>query len=153
MRISTPTNKHIIELMSWFHNENELKIWSGPNFRYPFNEETFTEDLSIKRLDSFSLISEKNELIGFGQCYLRLGRCHLGRLVVSPKQRGKGLVLNLISLLSNFGMNKFNVEACSLFVLEENTPAIKAYKRIGFIATDYPETIPLDNCLYMVKEL
>jgi len=151
MRIATPINQHITELMSWFHNENELKIWSGPNFRYPFNEESFTEDISIKRLDSFSLISEKNELIGFGQCYLRLARCHLGRLVVSPKHRGKGLASNLISLLSNFGMNKLNVDTCSLFVLEENLTAIKAYQRIGFITTDYPNVVPLDNCLYMIK--
>ena len=138
--------------MSWFESEQKLIIWSGLNFRYPFDQSTFTEDLNLDSLDSFVLISDDFQLLAFGQCYLRLGRCHLGRLVVSPKQRGKGLVSNLISLLSNFGMNKFNVDACSLFVLEENIPAIKAYEKIGFITTDYPDVNPLDNCLYMVKE-
>ena len=151
MKLSAPTSVNISEIMSWFENEQQLKIWSGPNFRYPFDQTTFIEDLNLDSLDSFVLISDDFQLLAFGQCYKRVSRCHLGRLVVAPKWRGKGVIIKFITLISEYGMNKFNVQDCSLFVLEKNRPAIKAYEKIGFITTNYPDVIPLDNCLYMIK--
>ena len=151
MQLISPLEAHIIDMMSWFSNEVELKQWSGPNFRYPFNLSTFTEDLKISPTNSFSLVSEEDELLGFGQYYQRLGKCHLGRLVVNPKCRGKGLITDLIKGISLQGTKALSVTACSLFVLAHNKSAIKAYQKAGFILADYPDEIPTENCLYMVK--
>jgi hypothetical protein len=41
MRLTQPSDENFIELMSWFSNEDELSIWSGPNFRYPFDLSSF----------------------------------------------------------------------------------------------------------------
>ena len=78
MYLSQPSDDHLVELMSWFTTENELKLWSGPNFRFPFDLHSFKDDLKLDTLASFSLLSAKSELLGFGQYYLRLGKCHLG---------------------------------------------------------------------------
>ena len=88
MRLTQPSDENFIELMSWFSNEDELSIWSGPNFRYPCDLINFKSDLNLNALKSFSLISSEGDLLAFGQYYLRLGQCHLGRLVVSPSRRG-----------------------------------------------------------------
>jgi len=135
--------------MSWFSSEQKLKKWSGPNFDYPFTAESFKRDLRMDSLNSFVLLDEKNQFVAFGQYYLRLNCCHLGRLVVSPSLRGKGIIAHLIKALVKSGKEKLGVGNCSLFVLADNKPAIVAYQKSGFSLTVYPEQITLDNCLYM----
>lgn len=152
MRLTQTSDENFIELMSWFSNEDELNLWSGPNFRYPFDLRSFKADLKLDTLKSFSLISNEGEFLAFGQYYLRLGMCHLGRLVVNPNLRGKGIASHLIKQLSILGRSDLRAKSCSLFVLGHNESAIQAYTKLGFSIADYPEEIPLKNCLYMVKE-
>lgn len=151
MRLTQPSDEHFIELMSWFSSEDELNLWSGPNFRYPFDLSSFKSDLKLDTLKSFSLISNEGDFLAFGQYYLRLGMCHLGRLVVNPNLRGKGIASHLIKQLSIFGKSDLRTDSCSLFVLGHNESAIQAYTKLGFSMVEYPEEIPLKNCFYMVQ--
>ena len=151
MRLTRPSDEHFIQLMSWFSSEDELSNWSGPNFRYPFDLSSFKSDLNLNILKSFSLISSEGALLAFGQYYLRLGKCHLGRLVVNPSLRGQGIASHLISQLSVLGKSDLSTESCSLFVLGHNESAIQAYTKLGFSIADYPEKMPLENCFYMVQ--
>lgn len=151
MRLTQPSEPNFIELMSWFSTKEELRVWSGPGFRYPFDLSSFKSDLKLDLLKSFSLISTEGYLLAFGQYYLRLGRCHLGRLVVNPNLRGQGIASHLIQKLSVLGKSDLNTDSCSLFVLGHNKSAIQAYTKLGFSIVDYPDKIPLDNCFYMVK--
>jgi ribosomal protein S18 acetylase RimI-like enzyme len=139
MQLLQPTEDHLIEMMSWFSSEKDLIDWSGPNFRYLFN------------LSSFVLVVNESEFLAFGQYYLRLGKCHLGRLIVNPNFRGTGIASELIRKICKLGRNELAVTECSLFVLEHNDNAIKAYKKFGFSFVNYPDKMPLENCLYMVK--
>ena len=88
-------------------------------------------------------------MLGFGQYYLREGRCHLGRLVIAPSERGKGLAKVLINLLGEQGKQQLNCDSLSLFVYSHNTLAKIAYEKLGFIQTQYPSDMPLDGCIYM----
>lgn len=166
--ITKPETQHFSEMMSWFTSEQAMFDWAGPNFRIPCNTSTFLDDLRLDDFRSFSLVSNspksinndnRSEFLAFGQYYLRLGKCHLARLIINPANRGEGVVKELITQLCKRGLQEFNVTECSLFVLTHNISAIKAYKKIGFIITQYPEscfgktseTSTLENCLYMVK--
>ena len=151
MRLTQPSEENFIELMSWFSTEEELSVWSGPNFRYTFDLSSFKSDLKLDSLNSFSLVSNEENLLAFGQYYLRFGRCHLARLVVNPNLRGQGIVSHLIQKLSILGQSDLNTNSCSLFVLGHNKSAIQAYTKLGFSMADYPEEIQLENCFYMVK--
>lgn len=151
MNLIPAQDNHFEELMTWFTDEETLSEWSGPGFRYPFTSASFKEDLKLTELSSFALVSEQKEFLAFGQYYNRIDRCHLGRLVVSPKLRGKGIAAKLMEQLCLKGLEALKVTECSLFVLAHNNKAIKAYEKFGFSFVDYPESIPLDNCLYMVK--
>ena len=137
--------------MSWFTNEQQLREWSGPEARFPFDLETFREDSKFDSIASFVMSADGRDMMAFGQCYDRLGRCHLSRLAVAPDQRGKGLITVLMSLLCDYGRAIFSADSSSLFVLTENHPAIHAYTRFGFKVADYPGVMPLENCLYMIK--
>ncbi|GHG75072.1 hypothetical protein GCM10010919_29040 [Alishewanella longhuensis] len=151
MRLIKPCKTHIEDLMKWFSCEQELRDWTGPNFRYPYDFVSFSADLNLDLLKAFSLVDDKSNLLAFGQYYLRLNRCHLARLVVSPNFRGKGIAKELIMRLSELGTTELKVNACSLFVLKHNKSAIKAYEKFGFSESDYPDRLPIENCIYMIK--
>ncbi len=150
MHLVKPTKLHIAEMMNWFPDEKSLFQWSGPNFKYPYDLDSFTRDLKLRKLGSYSLVDEIGSLVAFGQFYLRLKRCHLGRLVVSPTQRDKGIGRILISQLSQQGCQQLTVDSCSLFVLSDNRAALKLYTSCGFIEAIYPEKISIENCLYLI---
>ncbi len=151
MKLIDPTKDQLIEMMSWFSDEDELSEWAGPGFRYPYDLDSFMSDLNLDSLNSYSLVSEQLLFLAFGQYYLRLGKCHLGRLVVSPEFRGKGIASRLMTELSKQGKERLNVSSTSLFVLAHNKAAIKAYEKFGFKLAVYPENMAIENCLYMVK--
>lgn len=151
MQLIKSTQDHQALMMSWFTDQESISIWGGPDFHYPFTPETFKADTKFEELNSYSLIDDANCLLAFGQYYLRVGRCHLGRLVVSPLHRGNGFGVQLIKALSELGLKDYGVNTYSLFVLERNVRALKLYQKLGFEVATYPEQIPIDNCLYMVK--
>ena len=64
------------ELMAWFPDAITLRTWGGPAFRHPFTPESFREDAKVDEIDSWSLVGDDGALAAFGQCYLRVGRCH-----------------------------------------------------------------------------
>ncbi len=138
-------------LMSWFEDKAALQIWSGPNVRYPLNQESFTEDIQLAKLDSYILEDEDNNLVAFGQFYERLGRCHLGRLVVNPIYRRQGFGELLIKKLGQKGQSTLGLKGLSLFVLKTNKVALALYRKMDFEITDYPEPLAIDGCLYLIK--
>jgi len=152
MYLSQPSHENLTELMSWFSSEEELSFWSGPNFSFPFDFNSFKSDLKLESLPSFALLSAQAELLGFGQYYLRLGKCHLCRLVINPSFRGQGIAVHLIQQLSVRGKADLNTNASSLFVVQNNISAIKTYEKSGFTVACYPEKITLKDCLYMISD-
>jgi ribosomal protein S18 acetylase RimI-like enzyme len=142
------------DLMSWFHDAHSCGTWAGPQFRFPFSEGTFRDDARIDRLSSWALPSSDGSLGAFGQYYLRLGRCHLARLVVAPALRGRGIGGTLIRELCDRGCEKLGTDTCSLFVLAGNVSALQLYRRLGFAEVPYPEpSSMLEGSLYMVASL
>jgi ribosomal protein S18 acetylase RimI-like enzyme len=144
------TKAHLPQIMTWFTTEHSCRVWGGPEFRFPFTAETFLADSALTRLPSYALIRESAELCGFGQFYLRAGRCHLSRLAVAPAHRGRGLGTQLIERLLREGKKKLGVTQSSLFVHDTNTSAIALYERLGFMRCPYPDPgLEIPNCYYM----
>ncbi|WP_259365807.1 GNAT family N-acetyltransferase [Colwellia sp. MB02u-6] len=108
--------------------------------------------MKLESLPSFALLSAQAELLGFGQYYLRLGKCHLCRLVINPIFRGQGIAAHLIQQLSVRGKADLNANSSSLFVVQNNGSAIKTYEKSGFTVACYPEKITVKDCLYMVND-
>jgi len=153
MKLVASQDPHIDTLMSWFPDKESGYLWCGPGLRYPFTRVTFLEDSRWGEMPAYSLVDTEGELLGFGQYYEKSGRCHLARLVVSPRARGKGIGKILISELIRIGMDELSVNECSLFVVKANTPALKCYTTLGFDATEYPENHEyFDDIQFMVAK-
>lgn len=141
-------------LKSWFPDKKSSYQWSGPGLRYPFTSKTFLEDIYWEKIPSYSLLSQKSELAGFGQYFEKCGRCHLARLAISPNMRGRGAGKQFISELMKIGLADLETEECSLFVLNSNSNALKCYRSLGFIKSEYPpDQAVFHNIDFMVKSI
>lgn len=151
MKLVTTSDAHVAEMMTWFPDRHSCAIWAGLDFRYPFNSASFREDIRLN-LPSYSLVDDSGAFEAFGQYYVRAERCHLARLVVSPLHRGRGLGSVLIRALSHAGRSALKVTECSLFVMEDNTPARRLYERMGFVSvTCAKEELPhVQGMLFVV---
>lgn len=151
VKLQSFDGRQLPELMSWFPDLRSCRTWGGPDFRFPFTEASFREDAKLDSLRSWALLDEVGALAGFGQFYLRAGRCHLGRLAIAPALRGRGLGSTLVHELGQRGKSELGVDSFSLFVLPGNERALRLYQRLGFSAAQYPEPLPaFEGCIYMV---
>ncbi len=140
------------ELMTWFHDAHELRTWGGPDIRFPFTATTFREDAKFDSIDSFSLVAEDGAPAAFGQCYLRIERCHFGRVGVAPRRRGQGLGTRLLREMADWGQRQFGPRELSLFVKHDNEAAHRLYLRLGFREIPYPDPTFLADCHYMIAQ-
>ena len=112
------------ELMRWFPDAHACRVWGGTQFRFPFTPATFREDAKIDSLPTWMLV-EAGEMVAFGQYYLRIGRCHLGRLAVTPQRRGRGIGAVLVRELCVQGAAEFGVYAGCIYMVQRAKSAAK----------------------------
>ena len=138
--------------MQWFPDAASVAVWS-PSNSFPFTDrQRFIVESKLDELASWMLVDDADTPLAFGQYYARLGCCHLGRLVVAPARRGEGLGSELIRQLLARGTAELGTTRCSLFVFNYNSVARKLYARLGFVETQYPEKLPLPDCLYLTLQ-
>jgi ribosomal protein S18 acetylase RimI-like enzyme len=150
-----PTEKlsqYASPLLHWFQSPSQLHDWAGPGIDFPLTEDDFS---LIGQRPSFSLDSQTQPLLGFGQYYLRLERQHLARLVINPEFRGQGLGRVLVTALLEHAQQRESAREASLFVEPSNRVAIALYSSLGFIPQAYPDNTALEVLpyTYMVKAL
>ena len=83
MKIEIANIEDAREIMGWFPDKESVTRWGSPYTRYPLTDDTFFEDIYWDRIDSRVARTPDGRLLGFGQFYLKLGRCHLARLAVA----------------------------------------------------------------------
>ncbi len=139
-------------VLAWFQSEAELRSWGGPQLQFPMDLNNLDTDLDLAHWSSYAM-KHAGTLVGFGQYCDRFSRCHLGRLAIAPSARGRGLIADLIRFLAQTGCAELGYLDVSLYVLENNDQAVRAYRKLGFQERPFPELPGLANCLYMISRL
>jgi ribosomal protein S18 acetylase RimI-like enzyme len=153
MKIEKAQSEHVREIMDWFPDLESVNRWGSPYMRYPLREETFFEDIYWDRISSRIARYEDGRLLGFGQFYPKLGRCHLARLIINPVFRGRGQGEAFIGALMKHGSGHLDTAEFSLYVMTANKPAYNCYKNLGFSLATYPHGDPhLENCVFMIAD-
>jgi len=151
MDVRRANDKDLLELLSWFHTEAEVKNWGGPFIHFPLTIKQLKIDIEWSIASSYAFLGEDSELIGFAQVFNKYGFRHIGRIVISPLMRGKKIALKLMDALLK-SASEDNV-SFSLFVYDNNIPAKRLYERIGFEEGSYPEEQQeINGCSFMVKK-
>jgi ribosomal protein S18 acetylase RimI-like enzyme len=151
MRLEEATQEQLSQMIAWFSELGEVSTYAESKYRYPVTYETFLADVKLNDLYSYSMLDENDNFIAFGQFYYRAGCCHMGRIVVSPGHRNKGIGTQLIRLLIEKGCHELDVKTFALFAMDKNIRAVKTYQSMGFVITDYPEETSLRNFIYMTR--
>ncbi|REJ85731.1 MAG: GNAT family N-acetyltransferase [Acidobacteria bacterium] len=137
-RLAEVTAERLDQLAGWWSSADEVLAWGGPEFRWPFDDDSFRDDLRLQANTSRFLVDSRGRTLAFGQSYGRGGRLHLARLAVAPDRRGAGVGGELIRRLIRLGGAGDRSLETSLFVLAENSAAIRCYEREGFRRTSMP---------------
>lgn len=100
-------------------------------FSEPWSENSLLEE--TENPDAYFIVDiEDSELVGYAGMHTPCGDCYVDNIAVFPQFRGKGygekLTLALIEKAKTLG------EFISLEVRASNTPAIKLYEKLGFLA-------------------
>lgn len=134
-------NDDLQALLKWISSEEELRIWSGPGFRWPLDtcqlQAYLEESKSGHRLLWSAVTIQDRILVGHASLALQaegsVGR--LGRIVIDPARRGEGLGRALVTAAVAAGFTKTWIHTMTLGVYRHNTPARRLYESLGFVAT------------------
>jgi ribosomal protein S18 acetylase RimI-like enzyme len=153
MKIETAQCGHAREIMGWLPDKESVVRWGSPYMRYPLREEAFFEDIYWDRMSARVARAEDGRLLGFGQFYGKLGRCHLARLIINPVFRGRGLGEAFIAALMKHSSEQLATQEFSLYVMTANKPAYNCYKNLGFKLAAYPHGDPhLEDCVFLTAD-
>lgn len=128
-------------VVSWIPDADALFMFTGPRLRWPLN----SNDLLAMEPDLFGawmvIDEDNNEPIGHFDLRVAEGTAWLGRVLISPSQRGRGLSHALLQLAIEQAKTS-EATQLRLNVIVGNERAIKTYERAGFLEipqSDRPE--------------
>jgi RimJ/RimL family protein N-acetyltransferase len=132
--------KDVRSVCSWIKSETVMVQWAGLIFSWPFTQKQFREHLRAARTGTPTLYPFGLYLgsILIGYCELsaynrKSNSAQLSRVIVSPKYRNRGFAQIMIENVFAFGFQELELNRISLGVFDFNKPAIKCYKKLGFV--------------------
>lgn len=129
-----PVENDYAAIASWVPDAAACARWAGPHVPYPFTVKKLRDLLRMPQGRSRVLGQvDVRQPLGFGQYWVRCqGEVHLGRIIVSPGQRGRGLGKQMCRLLMQEAVAQSGADAVTLRVYRDNPAARSVYAALGF---------------------
>lgn len=100
-------------------------------FSLPWPKESFEKEL-LNELAYYQCAEENGKIAGYMGMWKIIDECHITNIAVLPEYRNKGIGGMLIRKMIEI-CKCSEITAMTLEVRESNVPAIKLYKKFGFI--------------------
>ena len=132
-------------VLSFIGDESTFYNWSAGRLgAYPPDPSRFDELAGIMRFTA----SEDGVVVGFFT--LRepegtAGELRLGFVVVDPARRGRGLGREMLALGVRYAFAELGANRVSIGVFEDNLPAYRCYKSLGFRETGEREEYEING--------
>lgn len=124
---------HYASIAGWLDSAAATQRWAGPGVPFPLPPERFAQVLELEARPGWALLDEQGQCLGFGQYWMTdAGTAHLGRIIVSPLARGRGLGRLLMQALSAQALREDGIQRLTLRVYRDNTAAAALYRDLGF---------------------
>lgn len=136
------TGQDLSRLMQWIDSPGSLVQWAGPLlFTYPLDErqlKTYLQSSQGGQAQSriFKVVDEKAETVGhieLGAINRQNGTASICRVFLDPKQRGKGICVEMVRKLLQLGFGELGLRRIDLRVYGFNAAAIGCYERAGLV--------------------
>jgi len=120
-------------LIRWIHSEEMLIQIAGRQMSFPVTREQLDISQADPNRNAFSIIeTETGKSIGHCELYLMENSAKIDRVIIGEhSMRGKGLCVQLMDLLLEYGFNVLNQQVLELNVFDWNTGAIRCYENAG----------------------
>ena len=120
-------------VLTWIETPEQLRLWGGSALSFPPEAERTWREIEASDDNSFVLVDADGQPVGFGQTLSRPANViHLGRIIVSPLCRGKGLGRRLCEQLIQVANERPQPEQITLNVYRSNDAAFSLYTAMGF---------------------
>ena len=127
------TIAHFQTVLTWITTQDELRLWGGSALTFPVQGVLTWQEIGADDQNTFALLDFEGNVVGFGQALLRASNTvHLGRIIISPAMRGRGLGRKLCEQLIQAGIKRYNPIGFTLNVYRCNTTAVNLYRSLGF---------------------
>jgi RimJ/RimL family protein N-acetyltransferase len=133
------TTDHFTTLASWFNSEEDVVLWGGPFLHFPLDTAQMQAILDECNTNpprrKCWMVEENDQIIG----HIELGfdwrndNAILQRVEINPAFRGRGLAEPMVRLAVADAFSNPRVARLELNVFSFNEPAIKTYKKVGFV--------------------
>lgn len=116
-------------LRSWATTPAELMTWAGPAFSWPLDDGQLTAYAAEPGRLTWTALSRDGQPVG----HASLAGTRLGRILIAPTARGRGLGTAMVSLVVERAFGEPDgVPELGLGVWAHNTAALRVYERLGF---------------------
>ena len=134
------TEQDIDRLVSWIETPEELFLWTANGFSFPLTREAVQKLMREHtergdRLFFKAVEAESGEVVGhleFGALDRHNRSLRIGRVLVAPAFRGRGVATGMMRAALAFAFGDFGAHRVELGVFDTNTRARACYERVGF---------------------
>lgn len=133
--LRVPATADYAAIASWIPDAESALRWAGPRVSFPFTASGLPALLAVPGggESSYCLVDGAADPCGFGQHWVaQPGTVHLGRLIVAPNARGRGLGRALCEQLVCAACASSAAAAVTLRVYRDNPIAVRLYASLGF---------------------
>ncbi|CAH0222225.1 GNAT family N-acetyltransferase [Stenotrophomonas lactitubi] len=132
---------HFAVIAGWLDSPEATQRWAGPGVPFPLPADAFAAALALSARPGWTLLDADGACVGFGQYWqMASGSTHLGRIIVSPQARGRGLGRVLMTALCAEAVRRTDAVQLTLKVYRDNQAAVALYCDLGFVASEDAST-------------
>ena len=125
--------KDLQTILAWVGTPELLRFWGGAALSFPPEMDRTWREIEASSENTFCLVDHTERIAGFGQTLSREPEAiHLGRIMVSEVDRGKGLGRFLCEQLMQVASARHRPRRFTLNVYKNNVPAFSLYTSLGF---------------------
>ncbi len=127
------------KILTWAATPQELRFWAAET-HFPLTDasvfERWGDDPDIEQF----VLSSDGNIVGYGETWCEQDDpwAELGRLIVDPQRRGRGLGKQLVRLLLQ-RVSQQQFQEVWVRVFPDNLPAIHCYRAAGFCPGSHEE--------------
>jgi len=123
-------------------DENYLRQWAGPTYKYPLTLEQITTSAKRAKEENirmFMILNDKKPIgsVSLGGINVENSTAHVFRFIICDEEKNKGFGSSALKLLSLFVFNDMKLKKLLLNVYCYNVGAIRCYEKCGFLVKEY----------------
>lgn len=118
-------------LIAWLPTAEDLHRFTGPRLQHRLDSAQLD---ALRADDTFTMFTAEVDGVAVGHAeFVATGphSARLARVLVDPARRGQGLGEQLVRAMIEEARAR-GIRSLDLYVLEENTRAVRLYERLGF---------------------